>query len=298
VAGRIRAVLARLGDPVAEGQALVTVESQEATAAFSAMKQARVRQRQRLSAHAKSERDLARLKNLLEHRAAALKDVSSAENDLVQAEGEVQGSQAEVDEARKRLEMLGLEPEGNERDVVVRAPIVGKVVEIAVAPGEYRTDTAASLMTVADLRTVWVTSNIPEGSIRLVEAGEPVEIVLVAYPNETFHGRVTRIADAVDAATRTVKVHAELANPGGRFKPEMFGSISHSHGRRRVPVVPASAVIQGGRGPIVYLEKTAGVFEMVEVTVEAARNGFVPVLAGLRGGERVVAEGALLLGGN
>jgi cobalt-zinc-cadmium efflux system membrane fusion protein len=67
---------------------------------------------------------------------------------------------------------------------------------------------------------------------------------------------------------------------------------------RRVPVVPASAVIQGGQGPIVYREQATGVFERVKVTVEAARNGFVPVLSGLRGGERVVADGALLLGGN
>ena len=179
-----------------------------------------------------------------------------------------------------------------------RATITGRVMEIAVAPGEYRTDTAASLMTVADLGTLWITSNVPEGSIRLVQVGEPVEIVLVAYPNETFRGRVTRIADVVDAETRTVKVHTELANPQGRFRPEMFGSISHSHGLRSVPVAPANAVIQSGQGPFVYEEKSTGVFERVKVTVEAARNGFIPILSGVRPGDRVVVEGALLLGGN
>ena len=298
VPGRVHRVMVGLGDAVAEGQALITLESPEADAAISGMNQVRARHRQRLSAQAKTEKDMARIKLLYEHRAAALKDLINGENDLVQAQSEVQASQAEEEEARKRLEMLGLKPDGSEREVTVRAPIAGRVLEIAVAPGEYRTDTAASLMTVADLSTVWVTSNVPEGSIRLVQVGEPLEIVLVAYPNETFRGRVTRIADVVDPETRTVKVHAELANPQGRFRPEMFGSISHSHGLRRVPVVPASAVIQGGQGPIVYREQATGVFERVKVTVEAARNGFVPVLSGLRGGERVVADGALLLGGN
>ncbi len=298
VPGRVRQVMVRLGDAVAEGQALITLESPEAEAAISGMNQVRARHRQRLSSQAKAEKDLVRIKLLHEHRAAALKDLINAENDLVQVQSEVQASQAEAEEAQKRLEMLGLKPDGSEREVTVRAPIAGRVLEIAVAPGEYRTDTAASLMTVADLSTVWVTSNVPEGSIRLVQVGEPLEIVLVAYPNETFRGRVTRIADVVDAETRTVKVHAELANPEGRFRPEMFGSISHSHGLRNVTVVPASAVIQSGQGPIVYREKGTGDFERVKVTVEAARNGFIPVLSGLRGGERVVADGALLLGGN
>ena len=65
-----------------------------------------------------------------------------------------------------------------------------------------------------------------------------------------------------------------------------------------VPVAPANAVIQSGQGPFVYEEKSTGVFERVKVTVEAARNGFIPILSGVRPGDRVVVEGALLLGGN
>jgi cobalt-zinc-cadmium efflux system membrane fusion protein len=296
VPGRVRAVLVKLGDPVAEGQALLTVESPEANAAASAFTQAEARLRQASSTQAKAEKDLARIKDLYEHRAAALKDLTSAENDLVQAEALVQQGQAEVREARERLELLGLKPGGQLREVTVRAPIAGKVMEIAVAPGEYRNDTAASLMTIADLSTVWITSNVPEGSIRFIQVGEPVSISLAAFPNETFAGRVTRIADTVDPETRTVKVHAELANPQGRFRPEMFGSIVHSHGVRVLPVVPAGAVVQDEQGPVVYREVAPGVFEKTKVTVEDPRDGFVPVLAGLRSGERVVVDGALLLG--
>ena len=296
VPGRVRTVLVRLGDPVTEGQALLTVESPEANSATSAASQADARLRQAISTQAKAEKDLARVKDLYEHRAAALKDVTSAENDLVQAEAFVEQNRAEVEEARERLDLLGLKPGGQVREVAVRAPIAGKVMEIAVAPGEYRNDTAASLMTVADLSTVWITSNVPEASIRLIQVGEPVLISLAAFPNESFAGRVTRIADTVDAETRTVKVQAELPNPEGRFRPEMFGNIIHSHGTRVVPVVPAGAVVQGEQGPIVYQEKARGVFEKTKVVIEDARDGFVPVLAGLRGGERIIVDGAVLLG--
>ncbi len=53
----------------------------------------------------------------------------------------------------------------------MRAPIDGKILEVNVAPGEYRTDTAAPLMTVADLATVWIASDVPESSVRLIHVG-------------------------------------------------------------------------------------------------------------------------------
>ena len=154
VAGRIRAVLVGLGDAVKEGQPLISVESPDANAALAASSQAEAHLRQAASAQSKAEKDLARVKDLFDYRAAALKDVTSAENDLVQAQAGVESSRAEVDQARERLEVLGLKAGGESREVTVRAPISGKVLEVAVAPGEYRTDTAASLMTVADLSTV------------------------------------------------------------------------------------------------------------------------------------------------
>ncbi len=295
VPGRVRTVAVKLGDAVAEGQVVLTVESQEANAAVAAYSQAEARLRQARSAQAKIEKDLARARTLFEHRAAAQKEVTAAENDLVQAQAEVQSGEAEVAEARDRLEVLGLRPGVGTREVAVRAPISGKVLDIAVAPGEYRTDTSASLMTVADLNSVWITSNVPEESIRLIEVNEPVDIVLVAYPNETFHGRVTRISDALDPETRTVKVHVEMANPQGRFRPEMFGRISHSHGFRRLPAVPVGAVVLNGQGAFVYRERSRGVFEKVRVRPEGLRNGLYPIAEGLTPGDRVVADGALLL---
>lgn len=43
----------------------------------------------------------------------------------------------------------------------MRSPLAGKVLDLSVVPGEYRNDTNAPLMTVADLSTVWVTSQVP-----------------------------------------------------------------------------------------------------------------------------------------
>ena len=48
--------------------------------------------------------------------------------------------------------------------VVVRAPLADKVLEAGVAAGEHRNDTAAPALTIADLRTVRMTSDAPENA--------------------------------------------------------------------------------------------------------------------------------------
>jgi len=135
--------------------------------------------------------------------------------------------------------VLGLSPRDFKQQVTVRSPLSGKVLDLSVVTGEYRNDTSAPVMTIADLSTVWVSSQVPETYIRFIQPHEKVEISLVAYPDETFEGRVLQIADTVDPQTRTVKVHAELDNRNGRFRPEMFGSIHHIESTTRMPVVPA-----------------------------------------------------------
>lgn len=296
--GRVRQVLVRLGDAVQEGQPLLTIESREVGDALSAYLGAQAQLRQARAVAGKAEKDLVRLRDLYEHRAAALKDVIAAETELAQARASVEQAEAVAEEARHRLEMLGVDPARHTHEVVVRAPIAGKVLEISVAPGEYRNDTSAPLMTVADLSTVWVSSQVPESSIRLIHLGERIQIELAAFPGEIFEGRVRRIADLVDPQTRTVKVQAELDNRAGRLRPEMFGAIRHSHGRRTLPVVPAAALVRSDNETWVYREQSPGVFERVRVQCGESRNGLVPVFSGLRPADRVVAEGAVLLAGS
>jgi cobalt-zinc-cadmium efflux system membrane fusion protein len=141
-------------------------------------------------------------------------------------------------------------------------------------------------------------ADVPEIQIRLIHSGESVEVTLAAYPGEIFSARVARVADIVDPQTRTIKVRAELANPKGRLRPDMFGEMRHKEGFRRAPVVPAGAVIQGERQSVVYREKSTGVFEPVAVTFGKSDGDRIPILSGLSSGDRVVVDGATLLKGS
>jgi cobalt-zinc-cadmium efflux system membrane fusion protein len=106
-----------------------------------------------------------------------------------------------------------------------------------------------------------------------------------------------RVADTVDPQTRAVEVQTELSNRDGRLRPEMFARIRHSHGSRMLPVVPSSAVVQSGGSAWVYVARSDHEFEKVKVVVGEDAGANVPVLSGVKRGDRVVVDGAILLQG-
>lgn len=295
VAGRVSTVLVKIGDFVRQGQPVLTLESADIDAAVSSFQQAQATVTQAKSALAKAQMDLDREKDLFEHGAVPQKEVLNAQAVTVQAQAGVEQMQASVEQARRRLQILGVGTGTFGQRVTIHAPISGKVMEMSVVNGEFRNDLSAPLMTIADLSSVWVTSDVPETAIRFVKLGEPVKIDLAAYPGETFRGRVAIIGDMVDPQTRTVKVRAELPNADGRLKPEMFGNIQLAEQTEQRPTVPASAVVATDGKTLVWREASKGVFEKVAITTGAQIGERVAVLDGLKATDRIVVDGVMLL---
>jgi membrane fusion protein, heavy metal efflux system len=309
VSGRVTRVLVKLGDSVAAGQPIMMIESPEANDASanyaqseSVITQASATLTQANLATAKAKADYERAAALFGREAVSQKEMLNAKSQYEQSTAAAEQAAAAVEHAKvaraqafERLQLLGLKPGEAKPQVVVRSPLAGKVVEISVVAGEYRNDTTAPVMTISDLRTVWVTSDVPENSLRLVKAGELVDILFDAYPGEGFRGRVTRIADMLDPKTRTIKVMIELDNARGRLKPEMFGRIRHLEGMRETPALPVGAIIRDDGKNIVYVEQSIGRFERREVIIGNRSGDMVAVLSGVNIGERVVVDGAMLL---
>lgn len=298
VTGRIATVMVKIGDFVRQGQPLLTLESSDIDAAVSGFQQAQAVVTQAKSALAKAQMDLDREKDLFEHGAVPQKEILNAQAVTVQAQAGVEQAEAATGQARRRLQILGVGTESFGQHLTIHAPISGKVLEMSFVNGEFRNDLSAPLMTIADLSSVWVTSDVPETSIRAVKTGEAVKIELAAYPGEVFRGRVTLIADTVDPQTRTVKVRAELANPDGRLKPEMFGNMQLAEQAESRPTVPAAAIIATEGKSVVWRQVSKGVFEKVGVTTGAQVGGRVAVLDGLNAGDQIVVDGVMLLSVN
>jgi cobalt-zinc-cadmium efflux system membrane fusion protein len=86
-----------------------------------------------------------------------------------------------------------------------------------------------------------------------------------------------------------------MVNPGGRFRPEMFVTIRHSGESHPTPVLPLGAIVQEYGRPIVFLERAPGRFARREVTLGPRAGDVVPVVSGVRAGERIVVDGGVLL---
>jgi membrane fusion protein, heavy metal efflux system len=303
VQGRVLKVFVKLGDTVTEGQPLVTLDSPDADAAISTYLQTDATLRQAKVTLAKAEADLQRARNLLQYQAISEKDALAAQNDVATAQAALETAEATRTQALRKLRLLGLKPTDLQQAVDVPAPIAGVVTDISVAPGDYRAavssaaDVTTPLMSIADLSTVWVSSDVPESFMRLIHVGESVEITFIAYPGEKFTGRVARIATILDPQTRTLKVHVDLPNPQRRFVPEMFGTIRHAGPPRVTPVVPAAAIVQEYGRSEVFVERAPGQFERRVVTTGVRAGDLVAITSGLDVNSRVVVDGAILLRG-
>ena len=98
------------------------------------------------------------------------------------------------------------------------------------------------------------------------------------------------------ARQSTVKVRCVVPNPGGRLKPEMFAKIDLKDATgSRVLVIPARAVLNDGERTKVVVATEGNLFRVRKVELGPEVEGRVRVLAGLKAGEKIVADGALFL---
>src|ERR1041385_386859 len=141
VAGRIAKVDVKIGDTVRQGQTVLEMQSSDADAAEAALLQAESAVLQAKAARNKAKADSERISDLYEHQAIAKKEMLSAQSELARTEGAVTQTEAAADLARQRIALMGLKPGQRGQLVAVPAPLAGKVLELAVAAGEFRNNT-------------------------------------------------------------------------------------------------------------------------------------------------------------
>ncbi|MGQ0667657.1 MAG: efflux RND transporter periplasmic adaptor subunit [Nitrospiraceae bacterium] len=295
VRGRVVDVYADLGQEVKANAPLAILYSSELGLAQSGYLKARAK------LHV-AEQAYARAKFLLQEKV-----IGQAEAQRRQAE--LLSTQADANEARDRLRLLGmnddelgrLERSREIRSVVpIVAPFAGRVIGRNLTRGEV-VETSEKLFVVADLSEVWVRANIPEKDIPFVHSvhasgGTQAEVRINAYPKETFKGTITYVGDVLDPVTRTMQLRLELPNPDGRLKPEMFATIRlFSESQPDRLAVPESA-LQRDQGRIyVFVQRSANEYEVREVQIGESNGIYTSILGGLSEGEPVVTHGAFVL---
>lgn len=291
VEGRIVGVTANLGDQVRTGQSLATLDSLSIGEASLALLQAQ-------STDRAAEADF--------KRASALNaEEIIAQKDYLRLKAERERAAVAMRAAEDRLRLLGVDPKRVNRvesTFPLMAPLTGIVVQKKATVGELGTP-SDPLFTVADLSTVWVEANLTEDQLSKVQPGVAAAITVVAYPGETFRGKVTYVASLLDKETRTIPARIEVANKDGRLKPEMFakavidvGSGSSTPASApSVISVPDSAIVLMQGQPSVFVANNAGAYEQRAVELGDKVSGRTIVKAGLTAGEKVVIAGTYAL---
>jgi membrane fusion protein, heavy metal efflux system len=283
MAGRVVRLEVRLGDRVAKGQALAQIDSSDLAQAYADDDKAR-------SALDHARLTLDRARSVHEAGGGPLKDLEQAESDHAQAD-------AEFNRAEARLRGIGVEPKphGKGRLLTVAAPVAGTITSLTTASGTFANDATASLMTISNLDSVWVTAMVPENDLALVAAGQTVDVSLSAYPGEVLHGRVSFVSNVVEPDTRRTKVRIAFANPKYMLKPNMFATASFKIPQQSAVYVPNSALLMDNDSTTVLVEVAPWTFAKRQVSPGYGEADNTRIDQGLKQDERVVVKGGVLL---
>lgn len=227
------------------------------------------------------------------------KDIS-LNRDVATAQAEVKTATTEIEHLRDALRALdaGLLDEGkqNEHDIStiqLKSPITGKVIERFVNPGA-GFDQGKPLLSIANTASVWVIANVPEKQMSSVQVGMPVRVIL---GNSTKTGNVTYIDPRLNEDTRTARVRINLDNANNQTQIGAFAQVKFSQTAKTQATlfVPDSAVQTVNGRSVVFVQTADGKFAARPVSIEEGTSGIVPVLSGLKAGERVATNGAFVL---
>jgi membrane fusion protein, heavy metal efflux system len=282
--GRVIAIHTRLGDTVQKGQLLMTIRSDDVSGGYSTYKMAVADE---ILAHAQ----LDRTKDLYEHGAFALNDVQVAQD--IEDKAKVA-----VDTSAEHLKLLGNDPERPNSMVDIFAPTSGVITDQQVTTGSLvQAYSTPYPFTISDLSATWIVCDVYENDLANVRLGDSADIILNAYPDRMFKGRVSNIGAILDPTIRTGKVRIEVANPGtmrlGMFARATFrGQTKEMH-----TIVPASAVLHMHDRDFVYVPAPDKKFRRVEVVdgdLVREDTNLQEIKSGLRPGQQVVTNALVL----
>ncbi|MBV8466456.1 MAG: efflux RND transporter periplasmic adaptor subunit, partial [Burkholderiales bacterium] len=216
--------------------------------------------------------------------------IEAAESGYTQAE-------AELTRAKTRLESFGGKPGAGAgaHQIVITAPSDGYVTALNVGQGGMVNDPTATMMTVSDLSNVWVTANVPENLVSVVQRGQDADVALPAYAGEVLHGKVTSVSNVLAPDTRRLPIRIAFANPKGRLMPNMYASVSIDIPQESQVLVPQSALLMNNDSTTVLVEVSPWAFARRTVEIGYDEGGMARVVSGLKAGDRVVTKGGVLL---
>src|ERR1039458_3876844 len=136
-----------------------------------------------------------------------------------------------------------------------------------------------------------------EADVPFFHPGQPVEVKVMAFPDRTFKGKVSKIYETVDPNTHRVTIRSEITDPKDELRPGMLANfVIRVRGPVEATAIPANGVVREPDG-IMAAWVTTDRRRFTERIIKTGRgsDGQVQILGGLQRGELVVSDGAVFL---
>jgi cobalt-zinc-cadmium efflux system membrane fusion protein len=292
--GRIDDISARVGDSANAGQILGHIHSHEVHEARAGYQQAiaEVERAKSAEGYAIQRRD--RAQRLLELRAGSRQDLETAEADVRSAHAAIEKAQSELEKERAHLSIFQI-ADSEDDAIPILAPASGLVLERKATVGSV-VNAGDELFVLTDTSGLWMIAAANEEDLSKLRPGQAVRVQVRAYPGREFAGRILKLGEKLDAATRTLQVRILVPNPQGLLKPEMYAAASlHVSGRRSVVFLPEDAIQDIDGVPAVFVRRAQNEFEVRTLKTGEHLDGAVEILQGLNPGEAVAVKGSFLL---
>jgi cobalt-zinc-cadmium efflux system membrane fusion protein len=290
VPGVAAAVHRDFGDRVARGAALATITAPDLGEAKASLLQADAN-------HRLWEENHSRQISLQERGLSSQKEVLESETRL--AERKIAQARAQHELLSLGLSMSEIEEVRRSGDTsptyIVRAPFNGVVVDRNITVGEV-VEPSQTLFSVADVSRMWARLDVYESDAREIRVGQPVVLRVEGLPGESYGAHITWVSSRIDPDSRTLPARAELDNPGGELRANMFArAIVSVRDQRQALVVPKAAVQWEGCCNVVFVRKSETLYEPRKVLLGTEAGTVYEVLDGVSAGEPIVTQGSFLL---
>ncbi len=226
-------------------------------------------------------------------------NINSAENTLKKAEDDLAKIKAvprEVDIAvyrakveKAKASMAELQEKLN--DAVLRSPINGVVSKVNVKIGEVVTAGGESVISLISASKFQIEVDIPEADIGKIDLGNPAEITLDAFPEESRSGQVAEMepAETVIEGVVYYRVTVIFDKIDERVKSGMSADVNiETDKRENVPLVPYRAIVYKEGKKIVRLLEGDEVKEVEVETGLKGSKGEIEIVSGLKIGDNVI----------
>ena len=181
----------------------------------------------------------------------------------------------------------------------IRAPRAGTVLRRNAVPGGRVGGDSEALFLLYDPTALQVRCDVPLKDAGRLAVGLDAEIRVDALPDRVFRGRISRIVPLGDIQKNTVQCKVAIESPDEALRPDMLARVrilaAASDSRAEAVAIPIETLRarDGDRGTVLLAVPEGRLARAAARTVTLGTergNGWIEVLEGLAGGDRVVLD--------